>query len=56
MPHPHGHGFGLNPLAAALLAALAVPAAPVFAEEPVELEAVTVSATRAGSAAGETPQ
>ena len=56
MQHPPGRILGLNVLTAAVLAALAVPAGPALAEEPTKLEAVTVSATRAGSVAGETPQ
>jgi len=53
MHHPPGRNYGLSTLAAALLAAFAVPA---LASEPVELEVVTVSATRAGTVAGETSQ
>jgi iron complex outermembrane receptor protein len=53
MSHPRGRLPGPNLLAAAVLAALS---APVLAEEPTELETVTVTATRAGAKAGETPQ
>lgn len=48
--------LGRSTLAAAVLASLAWPAAHPFAAEPAELETVTVTATRAGSVAGETPQ
>ncbi len=53
MPCPYGRPFRRNTLAAAILAALALPAS---AEEPTELDTVTVTATRAGGVAGETPQ
>jgi len=53
MPCPRRCTSRRTPLAAALLAGLALPAA---AQDAVELEAVTVSATRTGSVAGETPQ
>ena len=48
--------LGRSAVAAAVLATLAVPAVAAFAEQATELEMVTVSATRAGSLAGETPQ
>ncbi|WP_172143956.1 TonB-dependent receptor [Pseudomonas tumuqii] len=38
------------------LACLALPGLPAFAQEAVELDAVTISATRARSEAGKTPQ
>jgi iron complex outermembrane receptor protein len=48
--------LGRGAVAAAVLATLAVPAVPAFAEQATELETVTVSVTRAGSVAGETDQ
>ena len=49
--------FYRSPLCLSIsLACLALPGAAVFAQEAVELEAVTISATRAKSEAGKTPQ
>jgi iron complex outermembrane receptor protein len=56
MQQPTSRPLGRNVLAAAVLAALAVSAISVHAEEAAELDTVIVSATRAGTAAGETPQ
>ena len=49
--------FYRSPLCLSIsLACLALPGVSVFAQEAVELEAVTISATRAKSEAGKTPQ
>lgn len=53
MSYSRGCPARRNVLATAVLTALALP---VFAQQAAELETVTVTATRTGSVAGETPQ
>lgn len=53
MPSLHDPLSRRSPLAVLILAAFALPA---YAQQSTELEAVTVTATRSGSVAGETPQ